>query len=159
MRLLDYDNVVAAANFTVALGLIILAVVSIQYAYKAYKQNRDDIKYILAGVSLEAVAWSIHRVYWGVARAIQGPGDNSFYLLLTKWWLTTISIYMVAITGIILILTPVWKIAFGSQWKWIPFAGLMAFWWFAYVMLMTTDLSPEALGIKEWVDRQLRNDE
>lgn len=149
--ILNWDAAIAAANFTVAVGLFLLAGVSFLYSGKASRDNKTDLRLMLLGAGIEASAWGTHRLYWGVARAI---GDR-FYDLLTAWWFFSILIYIVGLTGIVLILTPVWKWMFGKQWRWLPFGFLLAWWWFIYFGLIFNDIDPHSLGIDDWIEEQL----
>lgn len=109
------DSLVAAANFTAVLYLLLLSVITAGLLVRNTFENSTGIKLILVGVALEAFAWAVHRSYWGTWRLVREwelkEWDQWF---VTNGYLALIPSALV-LTGIGLILTPFWS--------WLRFTG------------------------------------
>lgn len=113
------DQIVSAVNLTAAVWLFFLSIISFRYAWK----NRDmdsDIRIMLAGVGVEAFGWSLHRAYWGLVRRLKDDLGDTIYLRLSEGWMPQAVLFTFIIGGLIMVLTPLWKMVFGRWWRWMP---------------------------------------
>ena len=109
------DALVAAANFTAVLYLLLLSVITIGLIHRHTFENSTGIVIILYGVALEAFAWAVHRSYWGSWRLVrEWEMDDWNQWFLDHSYLALIPSGLV-LTGIALILTPFWG--------WLRFTG------------------------------------
>jgi len=75
---------------------------------------------MLLGVGVEALGWSFHRLYWGLVRRLKDDLGDKIYLVLSDGWIPQAFLFSFIIGGIIMILTPIWKMLFNRAWKWMP---------------------------------------
>ena len=116
------DQIVSAVNLTAAVWLFFLALVSFGYWWKQRNviATDSDVRLMLLGVGIEALGWSFHRLYWGLVRRLKDDLGDRIYIVLSDGWLPQAFLFTFIIGGIIMILTPIWKMLFTNHWKWMP---------------------------------------
>lgn len=109
------DSLVAAANFTAATFLVVLAGATVYIVSTREFKPGSVTPYILLGVAVEAVAWAIHRTYWGVWRTLRDWG----YVEWDKWFVANGYLALVPISlvliGIAMITIPLWTFLRGGK--------------------------------------------
>lgn len=115
------DQIVSAVNLTSAVWLLVLSIISFRYWWRG-RDLDSDIRLMLLGVGFEAMGWAFHRTYWGLVRRLRDDLGDKIYLALSDGWLPQAFMFTFIIGGIILILTPLWKMMFGKHWSWAPTA-------------------------------------
>lgn len=127
------DEIIAAANLTASAWLLVLAVVAFMCAGKFPKTEGSDIRLMLFGVGLEALGWALHRGYWGIIRDLRDDKGNEIYLYFSNLWAPQAVIFTIILTGLILVLTPLWRMHLGGSWKWLPAMLVISTFWFFLV--------------------------
>ena len=102
------DGLVAAANFTAVLYLLLLSAITTGLIWRNTFHSSSGIKVILIGVALEAFAWALHRSYWGSWRLVRNyeMHDWDAWFLANSYFALFPS--TLVLIGIALILTPFW---------------------------------------------------
>ena len=113
------DQIVSAVNLTSAVWLLFLSIVSFSYAWKN-RGMESDVRLMLVGVGFEALGWALHRTYWGLVRRLKDDLGDEIYLALSEGWIPQAVLFTFIIGGLIMVLTPLWKMLFGRAWKWMP---------------------------------------
>ena len=147
MITLSADAIVSAANLTAGVWLLVLAGIAFNYSMKVKSSDDTDTRIMLLGISCEALGWALHRLYWGVVRRVRDDVGDWFYLLFSNtWWFQIIAFGLVRL-GLILILTPVWKVYIGKGWRVVPAALVLSTFWFFLMSEYYVDFS-------QWVSQR-----
>lgn len=118
------DQIVSAVNLTSAVWLFFLSLVAFIYWWKQrdIHPTNSDLRLMLLGVGVEAMGWAMHRAFWGVVRRMKDDiGDRVYLVISSSWWPQAV-LFTIILGGIIMILTPIWKMMFGRHWTWMPSA-------------------------------------
>lgn len=101
----EADALVAAGNFTIVILLVILGVA---LAHQLLTRTfRSDLKIILVGLLMEAIGWSLHRLYYGTTRFLREQGYEMDQYLFGAY--VPMVPVCIIIMGLVLMLTPIWK--------------------------------------------------
>lgn len=130
MITLSADAIVSAANLTAGVWLLVLAGIAFNYSMKVKNADDTDTRIMLIGIACEALGWALHRLYWGVVRRVRDDVGDWFYLMFSNTWWFQIIAFSLVMLGLILILTPVWKVYIGKGWRIVPAALVLSTFWF-----------------------------
>jgi hypothetical protein len=121
---LTADQIVSAVNLTAAVWLLFLSFVSFIYWWKQrdVTPTNSDVRLMLLGVGVEALGWSLHRLFWGLVRRMRDDLGDEIYLWVSDSWIPQGILFTIILGGLIMILTPLWKMIFGRCWTWAPAA-------------------------------------
>ena len=122
LPLLTADQIVSAVNLTAATWLLFLSGVSFYYWWIQRKivGGDSDVRLMLLGVGIEAFGWSMHRLFWGLIRRMRDDLGDDIYLAVSNSWIPQAILFTIILGGLIMILTPLWKMMFRKHWKWMP---------------------------------------
>lgn len=138
---LSADAIVSAANLTAGIWLGVLAAIAFIYSTKVKDSDDTDTRIMLVGIGCEALGWAIHRLYWGAVRRIRDDVGDWFYLAFSNTWIVQVAAFSLVMAGLILILTPVWKVYIGRGWRVIPAALVLSTFWFFLTSEFYVDFS------------------
>lgn len=141
MITLSADAIVSAANLTAGVWLLVLAAIAFNYSTKVKDADDTDTRIMLIGIACEALGWAMHRLYWGAVRRIRADVGDWFYIMFSNTWWFQIIAFSLVMLGLILILTPVWKVYIGKGWKVIPAALVLSTFWFFLMSEYYVDFS------------------
>ncbi len=141
------DSLVAAANFTAATFLVVLAVVTLYVIQTHQFKEGSATKWIMLGVVVECIGWAIHRTYWGMWRAYRNWG----YIEWDKWFIDHGYLALIPSTivliGIAMITIPLWTLLRGGKVTkltdmYIPLGLMLGVYWFFWWQIV---LEPSCL--------------
>jgi len=130
------DLLIASANFTIVLLMAVLASAISYILYTRPKTQHSSLRIVLWGLLIEAVGWFGHRIWWGSWRLVReqewGQEYDDFFLTHSYVALIFTSIIL---TGLTVILYPVYRTVTGTNARIAPFALVTAVFWLLFWQL------------------------
>lgn len=155
------DPLVAAANFTAATFLLVLAGVSIHTLMTKTFNKDSALPMMLVGVAVESASWAVHRSFYGSWRVLREYG----YVEWDRWLIDNSYLSLIphigVLTGLALILGPVWTMLRGGSNKdyrdyIIPAVLMVGVYWFLFFKIYTPrPVSEAAVGEYSQMERKI----
>ncbi len=124
--LTNTNQLVASSNFTISILMGIFGLTALYYL--STRKYESDLFYLLVGITLEALGWCIHRMYWGVWRVYKLYGNEP----MVQWyedygWVSLGPLGMIFI-GLIFVLGPVisWLASIKSRLHYFAISAMFA---------------------------------
>jgi len=138
------DNIVAAANFTTVVMMVILGSVTSYLLISRQFDHTQDIRTMLIGVTIEAYAWGLHRLYWGTWRTLRAWGYDDW----NQWFVANSVLSLIPSTlvliGLSFILAPMWGFFTGGhtpgrRYYIVPWLFMVSVWWLFFFGIFFND--------------------
>jgi hypothetical protein len=138
------DTVVAAANFTTVVMMVLVGAISTYLLVSKEFDHSSDIKTILLGVTIEAYAWGLHRLYWGTWRVLRSWGHDDWNQWFVNHSFLSLIPSTLVLVGLSFILAPVWGFLLGGhtpgrKYYVLPWVLMISIWWMFFGIILAND--------------------